>query len=123
MRRTGESRWRACEADLAQSAKDGQNLSRSFADHASRTLEGIDLILTGIEERLGNEHAGGAIAALSYSAKKRPCGARGDCHPNGAPDPAEERVRPLAADSGPEEGGRATIGGPRRAGRIAAVNG
>ena len=50
----GWKAWDAREALLARSAKDTQNLSRSLAQHASRTIEAIDLVLTGVVERLAN---------------------------------------------------------------------
>ncbi len=50
----GWKAWDTREALLARSAKDTQNLSRSLAQHASRTLEAIDLVLSGIVERVAN---------------------------------------------------------------------
>jgi hypothetical protein len=50
----GLKSWEGREATLAQSAKDARNLSHSLAQHAARTIEAADLVLTGVQERLRN---------------------------------------------------------------------
>ncbi|HEY2137396.1 MAG TPA: diguanylate cyclase [Xanthobacteraceae bacterium] len=57
----GAKAWHERTATLSQSAADTRNLAGSLAQHAARTIEALDIVLTGIVERLefdgfGAEH-------------------------------------------------------------------
>ena len=58
----GWKAWDERNSDLARGASDARNLVHSFAQHASRTIENIDVILDGIVERVEHDGMGPAQA-------------------------------------------------------------